>query len=813
MQQNNAKKNEEIISYNEPKITKTENPRKESYIRINKPEIYFNLIEKQIRKSPQYAKLFINTNRAEVLTIETESIPNDIYLTKIKDKTILEILLNKYKKVIDGLEIERRTKRNPEILEIYLKNNKNVINIENTDEFLLKKINGKTLLEYTLDNIGYDLKEDVADLKNRVKTNSQINEIVINYLIKQETLNENQLYIIESIIEGATPENRIKLYEKHLKALKENKNLKHAIEKNLDKQIIDYFFKIKEYDIFKEIINEDILNIKMDENNTLFSTLIENKITNINTYFRVGPLLKKLVDNNMYKTLEKIVNDNYSLLLKKYDNANTVLEVIINKFDIELRLSKFWRKIKEYSNNDTSYARIYLKNDKWSEILTANDSVMDSKYDENHTFYEVLIGYVENYIDRKYESILSLSPMSKRILLHKYKNQTVLEYLLKNGSKHYVLFNIENNNLQRNIEIQTILKLNNIDIKKEFENHDIKYNIDYAFDEQKNKIIKEKYIPYLEKNIDDEKQNLINQMRIIFLEDGRSDNEIIELACNAFKYSFVNNYKYTERDLNTLINIKINNPEFILLKGTRSVFDNMGIIMIDKIYDVDTFNHELGHAIHWYATEDKIPDKFQREKIETDEEKFKEFIQSYLKTEKNTIEKLQQEKKDYYCENVEAQKDAKEYRKRMERILEEAEENNLYEKEIIDYLKNNITVEEEYKEYYNRVTRQEFAYLYQEDYKTSIIDIIDALKKGKIFDYGMSYDGLNRRIGHGSDYFKRNEKVFTEIVAEYHEIIKSPHREIGLKTLESIVGKEMIELLEEFNEELVVEPKKIEKHR
>ena len=239
----------------------------------------------------------------------------------------------------------------------------------------------------------------------------------------------------------------------------------------------------------------------------------------------------------------------------------------------------------------------------------------------------------------------------------------------------------------------------------------------------------------------------------------------------------------------------------------------MGIIMIDKIYDIDTFNHELGHAIHWYATEDKIPDNFQIEQIRIDEENFYEFAKSYLKAEKNTIEKLQQEKKDYYSENEEAQKDSKEYKKRIKRILDDAEENNSYEKEIIDYLKNNITVEEEYKEYYNRVTRQEFAYLYQEDYKASIIDIIDALKKGKIFDYGMSYDGLNRRIGHGSDYFKRNEKVFTEIVAEYHEIIKSPHRETGLKVLESIIGKEMISILEEFNEELVVEQKKQEKQR
>lgn len=786
---------------------------KEKLIIIDKPELYFNILEKQIRKSPLYAKFFINTKHAEVLTVETENIPNSLYLTKVNDTTILEILLKKYKKVFKGLELEKRIEKNPEILEIYLKNRINPISFENTNEFLLKKINETTLLEYVLNNIGYDWKEDYVGLKNRIINNEQMNNIVVNYLINQENIKQEHTNLIRTIIKTTTPENKIKLYKKHLKSLKENETLKDSIVYNLDKKTINYLFEIKEYEILKEINEIEILNIKMNDKDTLFSKLVKDKIKEKEAFYNLGPLLKELVDNNMYESLEKIIDNNYNLLLYKYDNENTVLEVMISKFDFRLKTSELWKKIEKKAYNDIRYTKKFLKNNRWYDILNIDESVLDSKYDENNTYFDILTQNVTSYLDKGYESFLSLEKICKRILLYKYKDKTVLEHLLQKGTKEDVLFRLEQNNLQDNVEIQTILKLNNIDITKTFGYEFTEYNIENALNIQKQDLTKQVYEKYIKGKISDEQQKLLDQIKTIFSEDGRSDKEIIELACNAFKYSFLNNYKYTERDINSLINIKINNPELILIKEKTSVFDNMGIIAIREIYNLDTFNHELGHAIHWYATEDRIPENFQREQIQINEENYNKFINNYIEERMMIRENLRKKNIDYYSENETAQNDSKDYRKKIEKILEEAEKTDTYSKEIIDYLKNNITVEEEYKNYYNQVITKEIAYLYQEDYKPSIIDIVDAIKKGKIYDNGIKIGYTKAQIGHGSEYFASEKKVFAEIVAEYQEIIKTPHRDEALKVLESIVGKDLIDLLEQFNKELVVEQLEHKKQR
>ena len=811
---NNEHKNQDEIIFHNP-TTKDDEKHKLIFHEPSKRQ--FNFIEKQIRNNKKYAKLFINTKYAEALIIDTEEIPNSLYLTKIKNKTILEILVKKYGEVFKGLELERRIKENPEILEIYLKNNITPINYKNTDEYLLKKTNGITLLEYVLNNYDYHWKTDYANLESRIKTNKQINDIVVNYFIKQETLTQEQKQIIRCIIEYGTPDNRLKLYKKHWNNLKEDKILKEYILNNIDENTINFLIEIKEYDILKNNADTSLLNKKIDEHNTLFSFLIEKGIIKIESYYyKIEDLIKPIIENQMYETLEKIIKNNYDILLKKYDNTNSLLDLLISKKYLSLTLTDLWYNIKKLAKIDIRYSKILLKNDNWRDLLDASDSILDSRYDENTTYYEILTSKINEYLNSGDNyGYLSLFKISKRILLYKYENKTILEHLLQKGSKQTVLLNIEQKKLYSDAEIQTILKLNGIDLEKEFgKENENKYNIKYVQDKQKNEIIKELYAPFLKESISIEQQNLINQMKTFFSEDGKSDTEVITLACDAFKYSFLNNYKYTERDLNSLINIKKNNPEFIMIKEQRSHFDNMGILGISEIYNIDTFNHELAHAIHWYATENKISELFKNQQFEINEETYNKFIKNYVSEINIIIETIKQNNIDYYSENNEAQKSAKDYRKRIEEILDEAEKNNSYSKEIIDYLKENISIDEEYKMYYNKVSINEFSHLYIEDYKETIIDIIDALKKGKIYDEGIKINSsIIKQIGHGSDYYNIGKKDFEEIIANYNEIIKSPYKEEALKILEGIVGKELIEILEQFNEELVVEPLEHKKQR
>lgn len=793
---NNEHKNQDEIIFHEP----------------TKPQ--FNFIEKQIRKNKKYAKLFINTKYAEALIIETEEIPNRLYLTKIKNKTILEILVKKYGEVFKGLELERRIKENPEILEIYLKNNITPINYKNTDEYLLKKINGITLLEYVLNNYDYHWKTDYANLESRIKTNKQINDIVVNYFIKQETLTKEQIRLLSCIIEYGTPDNRLNLYKKHWNVIK--KDIERYILENIDGETINFLIGIKEYDILKKITDTSLLNKKIDEHNTLFSFLIEKGIIKIeNYYYKIEDLIKPIIENQMYEALEKIIKNKYYILLKKYDDTNTLLELLINKKNVDFFSTDSWLNIINLAKNDIRYAKILLKNDKWCSLLDTSDSILDSRYDENTTYYEILTSKINELLNAGHYGYLSFFSMSKRILLYKYDNKTILEHLLQEGIKLMVLKKINQNELYNDAEIQTILKLNGINIEKEFgKNIETTFDITKPLKIQKDDIIKKTYEPYLKENLRYEQQELLNELRNIFIEDGKSDTEVITLACDTFKYLFLNNYKYTERDLNSLINIKKNNPEFIMIKGYKSYFEHMGIITIREIYNINTFVHELAHAIHWYSTSNKIPELFKQTQFEINEEKFNEFIEQFVSQRIEIFERLKQNNYDFYNENTSAKEEEKKYKQRIKEILENAEENELCTPEIINYLKENIATEEEYKKYYNKVAIEELAIQYQKDYLFAIIDIINALKKGKIYDEGIKINNsLINKIGHGSDYFETEQNIFSEIIAEYNEIIKSPYKEEALKILEEIVGKDLVNLLEQFNEELVVEPLEHKKQR
>ena len=762
MQKNKNEQKSEYIFYNQenkdkPKITTNETEIKDSQkteFEFYEPKKAFNFIEKQMRKSSKYSKFFINTKYAEALTIETEEIPNSLYLTKINEKeTILGTLIKRYGNFFKDKELEKRIK-NPEIL-----------------------------------------------------------DIIYEYILNLESIEKNNIYIITEMIKKIPTERRLTLYKKHFKKLKNyisDSSLKQAIIDYLDSDTIKYLIEIQEFEFLKKL-TPNKLTIKYDKEKTLFNFLEQNKIINIETDYAIfssPEIIKILIENNKFNEIKKITKNNTGILLNKYDDTHTLLNLLLN--NPEFTNTPLESKITEYAKHNIKFAKIYSEYYIYApSLLDADKKILETKKDEYNTILESILSTITlaiPIVGNKYYKYIASHKISKYALLQKIENKTLLELLLQNCEKT-IIANLHVHKMYENVEIQTILKLNGIDIKKEFgENTETKFNIEDSFKIKKTQIIKERYIPYLKGKINNKQQMLLEELRKTFKEDGRSDDEIIELACNSFKFLFTENYEYAQRDLKSLINIKKNNPEFIMIKGNRSKFDDMGLLIMDEIYDIDTFNHELTHAIHWYTSEWETPETFKNKTFEIDEKKYNIFIKQYASERMEITEKLKRSNIDYYSENEKAQKEANNYKKRIENILDDAEKNNSYSKEIIDYLKNNIIIEEEYKEYYNRISTIEMTFLYHEEYKSAIIDIIDALKKGKIYDDGIKAGDIIIKIGHGSEYYGKEKKVFPEIIAEYTEIIKSPYKEEGLKILEGIVGKELIEILEHFNKELIVEP-------
>ena len=84
----------------------------------------------------------------------------------------------------------------------------------------------------------------------------------------------------------------------------------------------------------------------------------------------------------------------------------------------------------------------------------------------------------------------------------------------------------------------------------------------------------------------------------------------------------------------------------------------------------------------------------------------------------------------------------------------------------------------------------------------SITDIVEAIADGVLFD---NQKGIK---GHGSDYYKNENKVFREILANYITIINSPNSQKEIAKLKLLVGEELIDLLNNYYESIISNKKK-----
>ena len=782
----------------------------------------FNFIERQMRKNPRMAKLLINTQFSYALTSRTNDIPNSLYLTRVNgDKTILDCLLKQSEYVFSSEELERRVKDDSEILNIYLRNNIIPISYNSSDEFVLTEINGVTLLENAL-NAGFE--EYQIDLSKRIGKNNKIFNVVYDYFINTNEIGNNNLSIVLVLIRNIPKEKCLAFYKKHFKNLKkylDDSILKNAILNSLDADTIKYLLDMGETDLLKELdVEKQIL--KCDDGNSVFSLLLQKGVYTIekNYYECTRPIImKSLIDCYDMGTFDKILEFyGNNILLNKDNDGNTTLDYILNNNIASFRFLQMLKRL----SGDIRFARIMAKNKNGIEyLLNAESSILQSKCDGDKTILDCIMDNIKVKTDEEIVKAINaffVSKMSKTILLYRFNNKSILEILLKSEKRRDILFSLKYSDLSDDIEVQTILKLNGVDIEKEFGFMAVKtFNTDESLKHQRDEIIKGRYSEYLKGELNNEQQKLIDNLRNTFLQDGKSDEEIVELACNAFKYLLLTNYEYAVRDLKSLINIKRINPSFVMIKSDHS-YAGYRLLAVDNQYDIDTFNHELAHVIHHYSKLSEELSCFLND-VTINEGQFSIFLEEYSKEVLQIEKYIRKNISGLLAEDNLAQKEVGSYNERIEDILNYAETSGNYSKEIIDYVRNSNSIEDEFKKYYIYVILKELILDYAHDYKSSIIDIVDALKGGIIFDEGIKLGNKRYHSGHGSEYYSKAGNSFYEIIAQYNEIIKSPFRNQALKELENIVGRDFIEMLDKINAELYVidsnayEDIQTEKHR
>ena len=586
-------------------------------------------------------------------------------------------------------------------------------------------------------------KEYIELMFNEFINNSSLRISIINILKEKiDNWNDNHFLIFRCLVNDMTTDEIMDIFltnkNKILYYYSDDMFFKSALINRLDCSLVSSLIKnfIELFDIF-----DDELIYKLEDNKFV---------------------LDYILDSDIYKSV-------YCIKLRER------ISKLSNKY-LLVALICLSHGIKTDYNDFSNEQFLNIINEDFKDVV---DNIINKAYIN------------QEYYDSYLKPFLFNNNVSKEFLLYKCSNlnKTILEVIISKDSKENIKKIIIDNKLENDFEIVLILKLNGIDI-----NSEIKFD---PFEIDMSNIEKEKYSKYLNGELSKEENDLINELRNIFMLDGNSDIEVIDLACNSFRYLFLIKNEFAMRDLQSLINIKLKNNQFKLIKGNSTYFSILGFISIKNCNSIGSFNHELTHALHFYIKNYEIPLQFSSLKIKINQENYDKFISIYRSKIEVKKRKILDSNHDFYMENK-GENDLKPYVTYFNEIINSSEKDNTCSKEVIDYVKTHFIIEEEYHKYYNNFYAHSLALHSMDKFYSSIIDIVDALCSGDVYESGITLDNYKYYIGHGSNYYKDVSNRFLEIFAQYVTIIKSQYRDLALIYLEGIVGRDLIEILDEF---------------
>lgn len=710
--------------------------------------------------------------------------------------------LEKIIKIIDIIthkdnEVPEKIKNTFENTLFSTNNNEFFKDLEMEDILLFEKMIG-FIVEHT----------EIVDLLCKYHLEYHLNYLNPEIIKKLITKDENGNYPIDKYISNSM-------------AIKNISNLIN-FDENIDFMI--HFIKLlvdnKLYSFFYDA-DENILLYKVYPPKTLLETLIENnvniKVNNINN----KEIIKILYDN---KKLDLIGSNSENIWLSNTRDVfkdtmvkdQTVLEYMIdNNYDI---------KISNISEEDT--LKILYQKNRLDLLVIADATILMTKINDNYTYLDYILdcinkGDFEYNIDNifapikpdmKAEFYLDIArhdmigyvknSLNLNILLKKYDNKTLLDYFLDKDPE-LTLNKILDKSDKMNYSVMIILKSRGI------KDNDSILNINENNDSFI-KITPDTYYGPLDKDSD----YLIKELERLFISDGKSDKDLINLLITGYRNALFINYDITIREIEKLIKIKKNNfDKFYYVKDKDSSYfsSSNGCILVNDGC-ISTIIHETGHALHYYLTEFKVPDNYdeivkrvrENKELLTKTSKYFEHCNKimgkvrnyfwYIANETFTIKYSRQE-------NIMAiqsilSKDISEYRKKFKYL-------KIPEEQLEQILQETISVEEFIKQEAIIVANELTETTIRNNYANivSTIDIIDAIYKGKVCD-GVLNTADGKKIasfgGHGIRYYSQKKRGFDEMIAQFAVLVKSKGYEENLQVLRNIVGDEVYNMISNF---------------
>jgi hypothetical protein len=758
---------------------------------------------------------------------------------------VLNYLLEEYDLSINDLLI--KDKNGTTLLEQMLKENIDISNIDIDDDIMdLEKIIKIIDIITYKDN---EVPEKIKNIFENTLFSTNNNEFFKNLVMKDILLFEKMIgfivehteivdllckYHLEYHLRYLNPEIIKKLItkdengnypiDKYVSNSMAIKNISSLInfDENIDFMI--HFIKLlvdnKLYSFFYDA-DENILLYKVYPPKTLLETLIENnvniKVNNINN----KEIIKILYDN---KKLDLIGSNSENIWLSNTRDVfkdtmvkdQTVLEYMIdNNYDI---------KISNIFEDDT--LKILYQKNRLDLLVIADATILMTKINDNYTYLDYILdcinkGDFEYNIDNitapikpdmKAEFYLDIArhdmigyvknSLNLNTLLKKYDNKTLLDYFLDKDPE-LTLNKILDKSDKMNYSVMIILKSRSI------KDNDSILNIN----KDNASFIKNTPDTYYGP-LDNDSDYLIKELERLFISDGKSDKDLINLLITGYRNALFINYDITIREIEKLIKIKKNNfDKFYYVKDKDSSYfsPNNGCILMNGGC-ISTIIHETGHALHYYLTELKVPDNYdeivkrvrENNELLTKTSKYFEHCNKIMKNIKNYFLNFANEVLTAHYSKQEnimdiqgiLSKDIDKYRDKFKSL-------KIPEEQLEQILQETFSVEEYIKREAIIVASELTDTTIRNNYASigATNDIIDAIYRGKVCD-GVLKSADGQKIasfgGHGIRYYSQNKHGFDEMIAQFAVLVKFKGAEENLQVLRNIVGDEIYNMISNF---------------
>ena len=416
---------------------------------------------------------------------------------------------------------------------------------------------------------------------------------------------------------------------------------------------------------------------------------------------------------------------------------------------------------------------------------------------------------VQYYITlAKHDMIAYANQLSVDDLLDN-KNGTTLLARLLDTDEDLTVNKILSNRVKSNPKIATILKLRGLDtVKTEITFGTEKYNTDYL--KKFNNTLGIGPIPQ-------KGESLLNELQELFLNDGKSDKEIVESLVNGYRQGLIVDYDNCVKELQNLVNVKKQNlNKFYYIKEKDSGYFKPitgSIYMDDAVAQVSL--HETGHALHGYLAQSSTPENFTEVvgKAKSNPEfmkKVEEYSDYYMSVRNKVVTRVQKEMnsyfKDYYTdERIE------DIKYLLLKSRDELEQEFFFlgmmddelDSRLIDIIVKGMYTPEEYIETQKRIFINQLGNaVLESEYggMTVIGDFIDGITDGAFYSGKLLNENgkIITGCGHGLSYYFGTDHGFDEMVANFASMYKMPNAKENLQMLKDIIGEEMYDMISSY---------------